>query len=204
LGRRRFLKRAGIGGAAVAATSFFAPTGFLPFAGAQELTDEDLAAFAQSVELAAVAAYEMAAAALSATTKPVGELFAMHHQQHADAFAAVAGSKAVDGPNQALVTALTPALEAVTDEKSALELAFGLENQAAATYAFGLTAATGADAVAGMATILPIESEHAAILGVALGLSVPDIFVNGAFEGASVGDGTDITKGIDPAKFPVS
>jgi rubrerythrin len=203
-GRRRFLKRAGIGGAAVAAGSFFAPSAFMSFAGAQSFTDEDLAAFAQSVELAAVAAYEAAAAALSADTLPVAQLFLMHHQQHADAFGVVAGSKAVDGPNQALVTAITPALEAVKDEKGALELAFGLENQAAATYAFGLTAATGADAIAGMATILPIESEHAAILGVALGMAVPDIFVNGAFEGASVGDGSDITKGLDPTLFPVS
>ena len=203
-GRRRFLKRAGAGGAIVAVGSMFAPSGFLPFAGAQSFTDEDLAAFAQSIELAAVAAYGMAAAALSSATKPVGQLFATHHQQHADAFGAVAGSKAVKGPNQALVTALTPALQAVKDEKGALELAFGLENQAAETYAFGLTAATGSDAVSGMATILPIEAEHAAILGVALGMSVPDIFVNGAFESAAVGDGSSIKKGLDPSVFPVS
>ena len=45
-----------------------------------------------------------------------------------------------------------------------LELAFVLENQAASTYAFGLLAASGKDAIAGMATILPIEAEHAAKL----------------------------------------
>src|SRR4051794_21637543 len=159
-GRRRFLKRAGVGGAVVAAGSFFAPSAFMSFAGAQSFTDEDLAAFAQSVELAAVAAYGMAGAALSPATKPVAELFAMHHQQHADAFGAVAGAKKVSGPNQKLVAALTPALQAVKDEKGALTLAFGLENQAAETYAFGLTAASGKDAIAGMATILPIETEH--------------------------------------------
>ena len=90
------------------------------------------------------------------------------------------------------------------DEKGALTLAFGLENQAAETYAFGLTAATGMDAIAGMATILPIEAEHAAILGAALGMPVPDIFINGAFESAAVGDGSDIKKGLDPTLFPVS
>jgi hypothetical protein len=146
----------------------------------------------------------MAAPALSAATRPVAELFASHHQQHADAFGAVAGSKAVDGPNQKLVTALTPALQAVKTEQDALMLAFGLENQAAETYAFGLTAASGSDAVAGMATILPIETEHAAILGLALGKPVPEIFVNGAFESTSVGDGTNIQQGIDPTLFPVS
>ena len=73
-GRRRFLKRAGVGGAVVAAGSFFAPSAFMSFAGAQSFTDEDLAAFAQSVELAAVAAYGMAAPALSAATKPVASI----------------------------------------------------------------------------------------------------------------------------------
>jgi rubrerythrin len=202
-GRRRFLAGLGAGGAALTVASVLGPSGWLSMAGAQSVTDEDLAAFAQSVELAAVAAYGMAAPALTSATRPVGELFAKHHQDHADAFGAVAGSKAVSEPNAALVTAPTPALQAVNDETSALELAFTLENQAAATYAFGLTVASGADAVAGMATILPIESEHAAVLGAALGMPVTEIFVNGPFESASVGDGTDPAKGIDPSKFPV-
>jgi rubrerythrin len=203
-GRRRFVVGAGAGGAALALGSVFGPSGLLSMASAQSMTDEDLAAFAQSLELAAVAAYEAAAPALSSATLPVAQLFLSHHQDHAAAFGAVAGSKAVDGPNQALIEALTPALQAVSDEAGALELAFGLENQAAATYAFGLTAATGMDAIAGMATILPIESEHAAVLGFALGKSLEDIFVNGAFESAAVGDGSDIARGIDPALFPVS
>jgi rubrerythrin len=203
-GRRRLLAGLGAGGAVLAAASMVGPAGWLSVASAQTLSDEDLAAFAQSVELAAVAAYGLAAPALTPATRPVGELFAKHHQDHADAFGAVAMSKAVSKPNAALVTALTPSLQAVTDETSALELAFVLENQAAATYAFGLTAAAGDAAIAVMATILPIESEHAAVLGAALGKPVPDIFVTGAFESASVGDGTDPTKGIDPARFPVS
>ena len=33
---------------------------------------------------------------------------------------------------------------------------------------------------------------------------VDDIFINGAFESAAVGDGSDIKKGLDPAIFPVS
>ncbi|MEO8695842.1 MAG: ferritin-like domain-containing protein [Acidimicrobiales bacterium] len=203
-GRRRILAGAGIGGVALAVGAAVGPASWLSSASAQGISDEDLAAFAQSVELAAVAVYGMAAAALSAATKPVGVLFQMHHQQHADAFAAVAKTKAVKGPNQKLVTALTPALQAVKDEKSALELAFILENQAAETYAFGLTVAAGAAAYGGMATILPIESEHAAVLGAALGKSLADIFVNGAFESTAVGDGKDVKKGLDPAVFPVS
>lgn len=202
-GRRRFLVGSGLAatalglGVTVGSKRLFTP------AYAESITDEDLAAFAQSVELAAVQVYTAAAGALSAGTKPVAMLFMQHHQQHADAFGAVAKGKAVKAANAKLVAALGPALSAVKDEKGALELAFTLENQAAETYAFGLTVATGKDAIGGMATILPIETEHAAVLGIALGKAPGDIFVNGAFESAAVGDGSDIKKGIDPAKFPV-
>lgn len=206
-GRRRFLIGAGLGGAALAVAVGTGIDGralrFGSPAGAQAMTDEDLAAFAQSVELAAVAAYGMAAGALSAATRPVATLFQQHHQQHADAFAALAKAKAVKGPNQKLVTALTPALQAVKDERSALQLAFDLENQAAFTYAFGLTVASTAPAYSGIATILPIESEHAAVLGAALGKPLSEVFVTGAFEAAAVGSG-DPKRGLDPAVFPVS
>ena len=207
VGRRRFLGSAAtsavVGGTALALGSAWLPNGFLSAAGAQAITDEDLAAFAQSVELAAVAAYGMAAPALSDATKPVATLFAQHHQAHAAAFGALAGAKAQTAPNAKLVTALTPALQAVKDETGALTLAFQLENQAAETYAFGLTVATGIPAASGMATILPIEQEHAAVLAIALGKGPADVFINGAFVAAAVGDGTDIKKGIDPTVFPV-
>jgi hypothetical protein len=41
------------------------------------------------------------------------------------------------------------------------------------------------------------------VLGAALGKTLTEIFVNGAFEGAAVGDGTDVKKGIDPSIYPV-
>ncbi len=59
------------------------------------LDDQSIAGYAQSVELAAVAAYTAAAPVLSAATLPVAQLFMMHHTQHAAAFGSVAGSKAV-------------------------------------------------------------------------------------------------------------
>ena len=71
-------------------------------------------------------------------------------------------------------------------------------------YAFGLTVASSMPAYSGMATILPIESEHAAVLGAAMGKPLADVFVNGAFESAAVGDGSDVKKGLDPSVFPVS
>ena len=203
--RRSLLAKAGVGGAALAAGSVFTPASrLLSWAGAAGLADADIAAFAQSVELAAVAAYGMAGGVLSPEVKPVGALFAKHHQDHADAFGSLAGAKKVSTPNQKLVAALTPALAAIKDQTGALEFAFTLENQAAETYAFALTVLQSADAAKGTATILPIESAHAGVLGTALGKSLADLYPTGAFITAQVGDGTDLKKGIDPAKYPVA
>lgn len=168
---------------------------------ASGLDDQSIAGYAQSVELAAVAAYTAAAPVLSSGTLPVAQLFMKHHQQHADAFGAVAGSKAVTAANKALVTAVTPALQAIKDEMGALEFAFMLENQAAYTYAAALTLLQEPAYAAATATILPIEAQHAVVLGLALGKDVTAVFPTGAFESASLGDGTDPLKGLDPAVF---
>ena len=198
-GRRSFLKKAGIGGALVAFGSGLVPVrSLLPMASAQELDDVTIAVFAESVELAAVEAYKAGAPLLSSGVRPVGELFAKHHMDHAAAFGGLAGDQATGKPNAALVKALTPTLQGLKTEKDVLEFAFAVENQAVATYAFALTALESPEAAAGTATILPVESAHAAALGMALGKAMKDIFPTGAFESS------DIKNGIDPAKFPVA
>ena len=164
-------------------------------------TDEQIAGYAQSVELAAVAAYGMAAPLLSAATAPVAQLFMSHHQQHADAFGAVAGASKADGPNQKLVTAVTPTLQGLNDENGALEFAFTLEGQAAYTYAAALTLLQDPAYAKATSTILPIEAQHQVVLGLALGKSLTDVFPTGAFESAALGDGTDPKAGLDPATF---
>ena len=169
--------------------------------GSAGLDDQTIAGYAQSVELAAVAAYQAAAPALSAGTLPVAELFMSHHQQHADAFGAVAGARAVTAPNAALIAAVSPALQAITDEMGALEFAFVLENQAAYTYAAALTLLQDPAYAAATSTILPIEAQHAVVLGLALGKDVSAVFPTGAFESSSLGDGSDPLKGLDPAVF---
>jgi rubrerythrin len=204
-GRRSFLRKAGVataGGALLGISPGFAPVrGLLGLATAQELDDMTIAGYAQGVELAAVEAYRAAGAVLSADVKPVGELFASHHQQHADAFGEVAGDKAATGPNQKLLDALGPQLDAITDQAGALELAFVLENQAAYTYAAALTLLQDPTYAAATSTILPIEAQHAVVLGLALGRSPAEVFPTGAFESAELGDGTDPNAGLDPATF---
>lgn len=205
--RRRFLRQAALasaGGAAVVVAAPVGPLGrLLPAATAQALTDTAIAGFAQSVELAAVAAYAAAAPALPADVRPVGELFASHHQEHAEAFGAVAGADARPEPNPTLVAAVTPTLEAVgrgeVPRADILRFARDLENQAAYTYAFALTALQDPSFAAATSTILPVETAHATVLTIAAGDE--GLFPTGPFEAATVGDGTDTRAGLDPVVF---
>jgi rubrerythrin len=200
--RRGFLAgTAAVAGTALFAAPLLAPRGWSPLAAAQTLDDQSIAGYAQSVELAAVAAYTAAAPVLSSVTKPVAELFMSHHQQHADAFGAVAGDKKASGANQKLVAALTPTLQCIKDEMGALDFAFTLENQAAYTYAAALTLLQEPKFAAATSTILPIEAQHAVVLGLAAGKSVPDMFPTQAFESSSLGDGTNPLAGLDPKVF---
>jgi hypothetical protein len=197
-GRRSFLKKVATGGAAITFGSALVPvSSLLSAAGAQQLDDQAIAVFAESVELAAVAAYEAGAPLLSPATLPVAQTFLGHHQEHAQAFAALAGGAATGQANAALVQALTPTLQGLATEADVLAFAKTVENQAVATYAFALTALQSPQAASGTATILPVESAHAAALSLALGEGPDGWFPFGAFETA------DIAQGIDPNAFPV-
>jgi hypothetical protein len=187
---------AAIGGAALVALPFLSSR-----VSAQGLDDQTIAGYAQGIELAAVEAYKAAAPVLTAGTLPVAQLFMSHHQQHADAFGAVAGTKKASGPNQKLVTALGPTLAGIKDEMAALNFAFVLEGQAAYTYAAALTLLQDPAYAAATSTILPIEAQHQVVLGLAVGKSVSDVFPTGAFESTKLGDGTDPLAGLDPAVF---
>jgi rubrerythrin len=209
--RRGFMQKAGIAGVGgVLLSSGFAPFGnLLGVASAQGLTDTVIAGYAQSVELAAVAAYTAAAPALKGDTLEVAKLFLSHHQQHADAFGNVAGDDARPEANPKLLAAVKPSLDAVAAavkagkdaSTDALEFARNLENQAAYTYAAALTALSDPAYAAATSTILPIEAQHATVLAVALGKGTEDLFPTGAFEAAVFGDGTDTKAGLDPAVF---
>ncbi len=198
-GRRSFLKKAAVGGAAITFGSALVPvSSLLSAAGAQELDDQSIAVFAESVELAAVAAYEAGAPLLSAEVLPVAQTFLQHHQEHAQAFASLAGDAATGQANAALLEALTPTIGGLASEADVLGFAKTVENQAVATYAFALTALQSPEAASGTATILPVESAHAAALSFALGEGPDMWFPFGAFESA------DIAQGINPADFPVA
>jgi rubrerythrin len=172
--RRQFLIRAGIASTAITIGSQVLPMSSLwsPAFG-QGLTDADIAAYAASVEYAAVAAYKAAAASGKVKTPDVGAaatLFASQHKEHGDAFAAASGGKiAKDTVNETLVGAIGGQISAAADEKAILKIAYDVENAAAATYQFALGALKDAGARKLTASILPIEAGHAAVLGLVLG-----------------------------------
>lgn len=197
-GRRSFLTRAAAGGAALSFGSVLVPVSrLLPRAGAQPLDDVAIAAFAESVELSLVAAYEAGVPFLSSELTPVAETFMEHHREHAEVFAELAGDAASGQPNTALMGALAPGIEALTGTNDVLVFAKTLENQAVATYGYTFTVLEGSDVVTATAGILPIESAHATALSYAVGEGPEAWFPFGAFESP------DIANGLDPAVFPV-
>ena len=170
-----------------------------------------IAGYAQSVELAAVAAYTAAAPALTGDTLAVAQLFLGHHQEHADAFGAVAGDDARPEANPKLVAAVTPTLEAVdgrgrrpartlTDRRARVRPRRSRTRRPTPTPPPSPLLQDPAYAAA-TSTILPIEAQHATVLAVALGKGPDDLFPTGAFESAALGDGTDPKAGLDPAVF---
>jgi hypothetical protein len=194
--RRDILKRAGVGGGTIAIGTAIIPFARLAPAGAQEMDDAAIATFAESVELAAVEAYKAAAGSgkLAVAVVDIGTMFAAHHSEHAKAFAGAAGSSATGKPNAALLKAVGPQLQAAKDQTALLQIAYDLESSAAATYLFALGALQSEAALKLAASILPIESQHAVVLGQALGKPATEYVP--AFETQD--------KALSPTEFPVA
>lgn len=196
-GRRDFLKKASVGGALLTAGSTLVPVGrLLPAAwAADEPTDADLAKFAAGLELAAVAAYGAAAKTgkLSDAAAAVGTMFAGHHQQHADALNSILGeTAAVKKPNATVLKTFAPKIQAAKDEAAVLEIAYSIEEAAASTYLLAIGALSSAKTAGALATILPVESQHATVLATVLKKDPGDYLI----------DFVTTDTALDPAKFP--
>jgi hypothetical protein len=198
--RRQLLTRAAAGGAMLSLAGVLVPVGrLLPAAAAQQLTDVDIASFAASVELAAVDAYQAAIDSGLVTDAAVGAAattFQSHHREHAAAFNGLAVQNGAEevGSNQAVLAAFGPMLEAAADQAAVLDIAYQLEEGAASTYLFALGALTVPEAYSATATILPIESQHATVLGTVLGKPVDEYLP--AFVGSDAA--------LDPSDFPIA
>lgn len=173
--RRHFVQGVGLSGVTLAIAGTSIPLSSLWSAAyGQDDPDQSLAKFAESVELAAVATYELVAKTGKITSPAVlsaAKTFSFHHQAHAQAFGQLGGDVPQAKPNPRLLAAITPkVMDPAASQSSLVTLAFGLENSAASTYLFAIGALQTTQALKATASILPVESQHAVVLGLILGM----------------------------------
>ncbi len=182
--RRRFMRLSGlaaVGGAVLAACGDDKKTegGSAPPAGettattAGNKTDQTIARTAASLEIFAVAVYDMAimnAAALK-ISDPVAKaamLFKSQHDEHAKAFNAAAvqlGGQPYTDPNPTAARAFEAQIAGLKTEQDVLKFAFALEQIAAQTYqGVGMKLSTPMLRQTAM-TVGGVEARHMAILG---------------------------------------
>ena len=145
----------------------------------QRSGDAGIAAFSQSFELALVQTYSAITATGRITTPAAMDAIAtsvLHHDEHARALGDVAGSAATTTPNRKLVNRFRAEVERARDERALLDIAYRIENHAASTYLFALGSLEATGALELGASILPVESQHAVVLGTLLGKDPRDTY----------------------------
>jgi hypothetical protein len=136
-------------------------------------SDEQIVIFAESVERAAVAAYQLVLEqpVMGTAASESSRIFASHHGDHAEALRCLLGGPE-QAANEALVSALVPQITEARTENALIELLLQIEAGAAATY-FTALGSLQTPAVAGAAsTILPVEAQHEVVWSQYLGLEV--------------------------------
>lgn len=199
--RRFFLRRAGAGAAVVLGGAAVPLTGMASAAWAQEpddggagsgtdtngdacpadpvdmpASDEQLVTFAESVERAASAAYELALEQrlLVPVTEQSAHLFSSHHGDHAEALRCLLGTAAQE-PNAALLDELRPQIEEAVEEDALIQLFRQLEEGAAATYLVAIGAFETIEVAGAAATIMPVEAQHAVVWSEVLDLPLAEV-----------------------------
>lgn len=183
--RRSFLQRAATGGAiAFGATllpleeltsAAFAETGgsggaqtTSAAAGDAKVTGGDLTVvvFAQTVELAAAAAYDAAVSSgkLDDQAKSFATLFAGHHRDHANALAGLAGKEALNVPNPRILAEFGPQITGAANGTAQLKVLQSIEEGAVSTYLYALGEFVSYDAAGAASMVLPIEAQHSVAL----------------------------------------
>ena len=147
-----------------------------------QVPDAGVAAVAESIELALVAAYEAIIPILSRELVPVAETHLSHHREHADSFAEVAGDAATGEADAAVLAAITPALEQLAGSGISLRFVKDLEERAVATYVAALATVDDTPTIALLATIAPVEASHAVTLADLVDAGLDASFPTGAFE----------------------
>jgi hypothetical protein len=130
--------------------------------------DDAVVAFLRSIELAGVRLYAAGAPFLvSPVAQTVADAFRAHHGAHSTDLAALGGGAGVVA-NQALLANMAPSMQTVTSEQDELALLYAFEEQLAATYQWAMGRLNNAATLGEAAAILPVECQHAVVLGTLL------------------------------------
>lgn len=182
--RRTFLTRTAVGGALVTAGALTLPlTGLTPGAGARtadqgDLKDEDFAAFATALELAAVAAYDAALASTLLDDEWYGRVldFQGHHQDVADTLTELRADDAGEAIAEAAFSKKSvDAVNAATDQNGVLAALAVVEETCAATHLSGVAQLAEKSTARTVTQVLCVEGQQAALLGVASGSTVEEV-----------------------------
>ena len=203
-GRRRFLQAVGLAGVAatlpVAAGSAAAQDATTTTAPPRRPTDDDVTmlGFAESVELAAVAAYDTALGRVTAGTltleaspAQVAQVMREHHVAYAQAIAGLLGRKSPGVTNAAVIKKFGEpfASGAAAD---VIKAAADLEGIATATHGSVLGQLTGIDGASLIASIMAMEARHSSTL---TALGGGDAFPSTALEA--------LDSALSPDDYPV-
>jgi hypothetical protein len=156
--------------------------------------DAEIAAFAESIELAVADAYQLARTKLAtAEVVAAADEFADHHSQHAVAFAATAGRRATGRANPKLAEDLGAAVLAAADEDEAMAVLFDAENAMSSTYLAAIDAFRAKEVRELAASVLAVEGAHAAVFGLVIDRPTEAVF--------PIFETTD--RAFDPDAYPV-
>jgi hypothetical protein len=190
--RRHFVRDVGLGGAAALGTAAAASTLLAPMASAQtgadaetgaprpELSEGDLAiaAFAEGLEWGLVELYGVALdnPVLDSQVAQLARTFQGHHRDHAGRFVLLRDGDVLEEgqPDAALVAEYEPRIADAATLVDAVQALYELEEGAAATYTEALGQLDSVATAQPVATILPIEGQHAVALGEILQLPVEE------------------------------
>jgi len=191
--RRSFVRNLTLGGAAVALGTALVPVaGLVPVAMAQTATatttsdipdaDLTLVRFAQSLELAVQGAYRgmIATGKLQGAPLETARTFSRHHGEHADALGGLLPKPATTdtspttepAANNRVLVLFTPRINSAADENALMKIAFDMESAAASTYQLAMGTLQNWQTAGAVATIEPIEAQHAVVWGQALNLPI--------------------------------
>ena len=181
--RRRFVRSLALGGAAVAAGVVAGPLVMESVASAQTTTtssipptipaaDVRLVNYAIGLELAASQLYtDMASTGrLSGDPLNYARTWVGHHTDHATALQTVAADQATLTANAKLLGQLGPQIAAAKTAEAIYQIAFAMESSMAATHQQLMATLADWQGAATVATLEPIEAQHAVVWGQILDL----------------------------------